>query len=330
MRAVIVNDFGPAASQRLSVIDDPSPAPGQVVVTVKAVAANFVDILVIEGKYQFLPERPFTPGKLPAGIVSSVGSRVTDFKIGDRVLTMAEHGGYAEKVLIDARHCYKLPASMSFVDAAAMALVYDTSWIALRDRARIEPGETILVLGSTGGIGLATIQLAKAMNLRVLAAVSTPGKADLAREVGADEIIDISRNNLRDSLREQVYAKNGGVGADIVIDPIGGDTFDAALRAVAWRGRVVIVGFAAGRIPTIKTNYLLLKNIEVSGLQISDYRNRMPELMKECFHEIFAMYEAGKIKPAPITVYPLEKFWEALQDIQERRLRGRAVLMPAF
>jgi NADPH2:quinone reductase len=330
MRAVIINNFGPATSHALGVIDDPCPTPEQVVVTVGAVAANFVDILVMEGKYQFLPERPFTPGKLPAGTVSAVGSGVTDVRIGDRVLTMAEHGGYAEKVLIHARECYKLPASMSFVDAAAMALVYDTSWVALHERARMKAGDSVLVLGSTGGIGLAAIQLAKAANSRVLAAVSRADKADLARNAGADEIIDLSRNSLRDSLREQVYAKNGGRGADIVIDPIGGDVFDAALRAVAWRGRYVVVGFAAGRIPAVKVNYLLLKNIELSGLQVSDYRKRMPDLMKECFHEIFAMYENGTIKPGPITTYPIEKFAAALQDIQHRRIRGRAVLIPDF
>jgi NADPH2:quinone reductase len=330
MRAVIINDFGPATNHGIGVVDDPCPNPDQVVVTVKAVAANFVDILVMEGKYQFLPERPFTPGKLPAGTVSAIGSGVTGFRIGDRVLAMAEHGGYAEKVLVDARECYKLPAPMSFVDAAAIALVYDTSWVALHERARIKAGDSVLVLGSTGGIGLAAIQLAKAANSRTLAAVSRPDKADLVRDAGADEIIDLSRNNLRDSLREQVYAKNDGIGADIVIDPIGGDVFNAALRAVAWRGRYVIVGFAAGQIPTVKVNYLLLKNIELSGLQVSDYRKRMPELMKECFRDIFAMYEIGKIKPGPTTTYPIEKFATALQDIQQRRIRGRAVLIPDF
>lgn len=329
MRAAVVKEFGPITTHAVGELPDPVAAPGQVVVTIHAVAANFVDILVVTGKYQFLPERPFAPGKLPAGTVSAIGTGVTGFKVGDRVLALAEQGGYAEKVAVDSRQCFKLPASMSFADAAAMSLVYDTSWFALRERARIRPGETVLVLGSTGGVGLAAVQLAKAMGARVLAAVSSLDKAQFVRDAGADEIVDLSQPNLRDSLREQVAARNGGKGADIVIDPIGGDPFDAALRAVAWRGRVVIIGFAAGRIPTIKANYLLVKNIEVSGLQISDYRKRTPDLMADCIQEIFAWYEAGKLKPAPTTTYPLENFVQALQDIQDRRVRGRIVLIPS-
>jgi len=328
MRAVIVREFGPIASHAIGELPDPAAGPGQVVVAVKAVAANFVDILVVTGKYQFLPERPFAPGKLPAGTVCAVGAGVTGLSVGDRVLTLAEHGGYAEKVTVNAAQCFKLPAAMSFVEAAAMALVYDTSWVALRERARLRAGESVLVLGSTGGVGLAAVQLAKAMGARVLAAVSTMEKTEIVRAAGADEIIDLSQPNLRDSLREQVYARNGGKGVDIVIDPVGGDPFDAALRALAWRGRLVVIGFAAGRIPTLQANYLLLKNIEVSGLQISDYRKRTPDLMAACIREIFAWYEAGKLKPAPTEVYPLEKFAQALQDIQDRRVRGRIVLVP--
>lgn len=329
MRAAIVKEFGPIASHAIGELPDPVPGPGQVVVAVEAVAANFVDILVVTGKYQFLPPRPFAPGKLPAGSVCALGPGVTEPAIGDRVLALAEHGGYAQKVAVDARQCFRLPARMSFVQAAAMALVYDTSWFALRERARLAAGETVLVLGATGGVGLAAIQLAKAMGARVLAAVSGPDKAQLVRDAGADGVVDLSVPDLRDSLREQVYAQNRGAGADVVIDAIGGDAFDAALRAVAWRGRVVIVGFASGRIPTIKANYLLLKNIEVSGLQISDYRKRMPERMSECIREIFAWFEAGKLKPAPTQTYPLDDFQRALQDIEDRRVRGRIVLVPS-
>ena len=328
MRAAVVNEFGPIASHRMGEMPDPVPGPGEVVVSVEAVAANFVDILVVTGRYQFLPERPFTPGKLPAGTVSAVGPGIAGLQVGDRVLTLAEHGGYAEKVRVAASQCFKLPARMSFVDAAGMALVYDTSWFALRERARLRAGETVLVLGSTGGIGLAAVQLAKAMGAKVLAAVSNLDKAQLARDAGADAIVDLGQDNLRDSLREQVYALNGGKGVDVVIDPVGGDAFDAALRALAWRGRLVVIGFAAGRIPTIKANYLLLKNIEVSGLQISDYRKRTPDLMAECMHEIFDWYEAGKLVPSPTLIYPMDDFAKALQDIEDRRVRGRIVLVP--
>lgn len=328
MRAVVVKEFGPIASHRLNTLPDPKPGPGQAVVTVQAVAANFVDILVVTGKYQFLPERPFVPGKLGAGIVSEIDEGAKNVKIGDRVLTLAELGCYAEKLAVDATQCFKLPANMSFIDAASMALVYDTAWFALRERARVKTGENVLVLGSTGGVGLAAIQLARAMGARVLAAVSSMNKADLVHEAGAQEVIDLSQHDLRDSLRAQVYAVTGGKGVDVVIDPVGGDIFDAALRVVAWRGRLVVIGFAAGRIPTIKTNYLLLKNIEVSGMQISDYRKRTPDLMAECINEIFTWYEVGKLKPPPTQVYPLEMFAKALQDIQDRRVRGRIVLVP--
>jgi NADPH2:quinone reductase len=327
MRAVIVQEFGPVESHRLGELPDPSPKVGEVVVNIQATAVNFVDLLVVTGKYQFLPKRPFAPGKLPAGVVSAVGADVSGLKVGDRVLALAEQGGYAAKICVAASQCFKLPASMSFVDAAAMALVYDNSWFALCERGRLKPGDVVLVLGGSGGIGLASVQLAKALGARVLAGISRPEKAALVRDAGADDIIDLSQPNLRDSLRDQVYAKNDGKGVDIVIDPIGGDAFDAALRAVAWRGRVVVVGFASGRIPTIKANYLLLKNIEVSGVQVSDYRKRTPDLMAQCMTEIFALYTAGKLKPSPTATYPLERFANAMQDVQDRRVSGRAVLV---
>jgi NADPH2:quinone reductase len=326
MRAVVVNEFGPIEAARIGELPTPAPKADEVLVEIRATAANFVDLLVISGKYQFLPERPFAPGKLPAGIVKAAGSAVRNLKPGDRVLAMAEHGGYAEFVAIAESQCFRLPSSMSFVDAAAMALAYDTSWFALRDRARAQAGESVLVLGASGGVGLASLQLAKGMGLKTLAGIANKDKEDIVRAAGADAVIDLSRPDLRDSLREQVYAVTDKKGADVILDPLGGDIFDAAIRALAWRGRLVVIGFAAGRIPTIKANYLLVKNIEVSGLQVSDYRKRMPAQMAECFKEIFALYEAGKLKPAPIKTYPLEQFAAALHDIEDRKARGRVVL----
>ena len=328
MRAAIVRQFGPISAHSVGELPDPHPGPGDALVTIKAAAVNYVDSLVVTGKYQFLPECPFAPGKLPVGEISALGPGVTGLEIGDRVLTFAEQGGYAEKVSVDARQCFELPPSMSFVDAASMSLVYDTSWFALRERARLREGESVLILGGTGGVGLAAIQLAKAMGAKVLAGVSTPTKSHLAREAGADEVIDLSTPNLRDDLREQVFAKNDGQGADIVLDPIGGDAFDAALRALAWRGRLVVIGFASGRIPSIKANYLLVKNIEVSGLQVSDYRKRTPDLMRQCMQEIFSWYEVGKIRPTHTVTYPLDSFAQALQEVADRRANGRVVLMP--
>jgi len=328
MRAAVVKEFGPILSHKLGSLPDPVPAAGEALVAIKATAVNYVDSLVVTGKYQFLPARPFAPGKLPAGVVTALGAGVQDIKVGDRVLALAEQGGYAERIAIAARECCKLPPAMSFVDAAAMALVCDTAWFALRERARIQAGESVLVLGSTGGVGLASVQLAKALGAKVLAGVANPAKAALALGAGADAIVDLSQENLRDALREQVFQHNDGNGVDVVLDPIGGDAFDAALRALAWRGRLVVIGFAAGRIPSVKANYLLLKNIEVSGLQISDYRKRTPALMAQCMGEIFALYAAGKLTPAPTVTRPLEDFARALQDVTDRRVSGRVVLVP--
>lgn len=328
MKAVVVHEFGPIGTAVIEDVPAPTPDTEEVLVEIAAVAANFVDTLVMEGKYQFLPDLPFSPGKLPVGTIRAVGSGVQSFKVGDRVLTMAEHGGYAEFVCACQSQCWQLPGNMSFDDAAAVALAYDTAWVALIERARLQAGDTVLVLGATGAVGLAAIQLAKVKGARVLAGVSSMSKAALVREAGADEIIDLSVMGLRDGLREQVYAVTGRSGADVVIDPLGGDYFDAAIRAVAWRGRLVVVGFAAGRIPEVKANYLLLKNIEVSGIQVSDYRKRMPDLMRACLQEIFELYHTGHIKPAPVTVYPLAAYARALDDLQNRRIAGRAILHP--
>jgi NADPH:quinone reductase len=328
MRAAVVKEFGPILSHKLGSLPDPAPGAGEVLVTIKATAVNYVDSLVVTGTYQFLPPRPFVPGKMPAGVVAALGDDVRGLAVGDRVLALAEQGGYAERIVVPARDCFKLPPTMSFVAAAAMALVCDTAWFALRERARLQAGESVLVLGGTGGVGLAAIELAKALGARVLAGVANAAKTPLALSAGADAIVDLAQANLRDSLREQVFHNNDGNGVDVVVDPVGGDAFDAALRALAWRGRLVVVGFAAGRIPSVKANYLLLKNIEVSGLQISDYRKRTPALMARCIGEIFALYEAGKLKPAPTAVRPLAEFAQALQDVVDRRVAGRIVLVP--
>jgi NADPH:quinone reductase len=325
MRGIIVDEFGPPERLCVAEVPWPMPGPGEVLVQTHAAPVNYVDLLVVGGTYQFLPPRPFVPGKGPAGVVTALGPEVSGLRVGDRVLAMAEAGGYAEAVAVGAEQCYRLPARMSFVEAASLSLVYDTAWFALRERARLEPGETVLVLGASGGVGQAAVQLARAMGARVLAGISRPERA-AAVAADADAAIDLSRADLRDSLREQVYAVTDGQGADIILDPLGGAVFDAAIRALAWRGRLVVIGFAAGGIPTVKTNYLLLKNIEISGLQVSDYRKRRPAQMAECFAEIFAFYEASKIIPAPATVFPLERAGEALAALRDRRIDGRVVL----
>jgi NADPH:quinone reductase len=328
VRAIVVHQFGLPEQLRVAEAPEPAPEPDQVLVTVHAAPVNYVDHLTIGGTYQFVPSLPFIPGKGPVGVVTALGTQVTGLKVGDRVLAMAEEGGYAEKVAVRADQCYRLPASMSFSEAASLSLVYDTAWFALRERARLAPGETVLVLGASGGVGRAAVQLAHAMGARVFAGISRPERASDVRAAGADAVIELSAADLRESLREQVFAATEGRGADIVVDPLGGPIFEAALRALAWRGRLVVTGFAAGAIPSVKTNYLLLKNIEISGLQISDYRKREPALVAEAFREIFAFYEQGKIKPALTVPFALEEAGEALARLRDRRIAGRAILRP--
>ena len=326
MRAVVVSEFGPIENAKLDEAPKPSPKPGEVLVEIHATAVNFVDLIMMSGKYQFKSDLPFVPGKLPAGIVAAIGAGVTQFKVGDHAIAMAERGGFAEFIALPESQCVKLPAALPLTEAAAMALIYDTAYFALRDRARIAAGETVLVLGATGGVGLAAIQLAKAFGAKVLAGVASADKVDLVRAAGADAIVDLATPDLHDALRAQVLAQTDQRGADIILDMLGGDIFDAAIRALAWRGRLVVIGFAAGRIPTLQVNYLLLKNIEVSGMQISDYRKRMPKEMQACFQDIFALHAAGKLKPLPTKLYPLANFAAALHEIQDRKQRGRVVL----
>jgi NADPH:quinone reductase len=325
MRAVVVREFGGIEKAELGEMPAPIAKAGEVAIEVHAVSVNFVDLVMMSGNYQFKPPLPFIPGKLPVGVVTQVGSGVSNFKPGDHALVMAESGGFAEFAAMPENQCIKLPPDLPFTEAASMALVYDTAYFALKDRGRIQPGETVLVLGATGGVGLAAIQLAKAFGGKVLAGVSSKDKEDIVKEAGADAIIDLSMPDLHESLRQQVFALNKN-GADIIIDMLGGDIFDAAVRALAWCGRLVVIGFAAGRISSLKMNYLLVKNIEISGMQISDYRKRKPALMQQAFAEIYRLRAAGKLRAMPTKTYTMEQVREALSDIRDRRVKGRIVL----
>lgn len=326
MRAVVVREFGGIENATLGDVPKPTPKVGEVLLETHAVSVNFVDLVMMGGTYQFKPQLPFVPGKLPVGVVAAVGNGVTTFKPGDHALLMAEGGGFSEFCVMPEGQCIKLPPSLPFTEAAAMALIYDTAHFALKERGRIQAGDNVLILGATGGVGLAAIQLAKAWGAKVLAAVSSKDKSDIVLDAGADAIVDLSAPDLRESLRDQVFALTNKKGVDIVVDMLGGDIFDAAVRAMAWNGRLVVIGFASGRIPSLKINYVLVKNIEISGMQISDYRKRRPSDMQACFAEIYALHAAGKLKPLPTTVYPLEQFAPALADIRDRKVRGRIVL----
>ena len=327
MRAAVVRRFGAIADVALGEMPAPVPGPGEVLVTVQAAPVNFVDLLVVGGTYQFLPPLPFVPGKGPAGTVAACGAGVSGLHPGDAVLAMAEQGGYAELVCVKASQVYRLPQGMSAVQAASLSLAYDTAWFALRERARLAAGEIVLVLGASGAVGIAAVQLARAMGARVLAGVSRPERAASVLAAGAEAVIDLSVADLREGLRAQVQAATGGAMADVVIDPLGGDPFDAALRALAWCGRLVVVGFAAGRIASVKANYLLVKNIEVSGLQISDYRKRRPELAAQCFAEIFAFFEQGLVAPPDAVTLPLARAAEGLAMVRDRASGGRRVVL---
>jgi NADPH2:quinone reductase len=326
MRAVVVREFGGIENASVGEMPKPMPKAGEVLIAVHAVSVNFVDLVMMSGSYQFKPKLPFIPGKLPVGVVAAVGDGVKNFKAGDRALLMAESSGFAEFAVMPEGQCIKLPPTLPFTEAAAMALVYDTAHFALKERGRIKPGDNVLILGATGGVGLAAIQLAKAWGGKVLAAVASKDKADIVRAAGADAIVDLSVPDLHESLRQQVFALTDNKGVDIVVDMLGGDMFDAAVRAMAWNARLVVIGFASGRIPSLKMNYVLVKNIEISGMQISDYRKRRPADMQAAFAEIYSLHAAGKLKPLPTKVYPLEQFAQALSEIKDRKVRGRIVL----
>ncbi len=326
MRAILIREHG--APETLNIEEIPAPAVGDdgVLIDVHAIGVNYPDLLVISGQYQILPPRPFSPGKDAAGVVAAIGRNVKSCKPGDRVVVQLESGAYAEQVVARTENCFAIPDNMPFTDAAAMGLVYQTAHFALLERGMYRHGQVVLVNGAAGGVGLAAVQIAKGLGATVLAGVNNDEHGKLALTNGADHVIDLGADNLREALREQVHAVTNGHGADVVLDTLGGDVFDASLRAMAWRGRMVIIGFAAGRIPTIKANYLLVKNILVSGLQWSDYRERDPQWVRRVQGELFSLYTEGKIKPNVMQAFALEDFAVALALVKAGKVQGKVVL----
>ena len=328
MRAVIVHEHGPAASHRVECVPDPLPGRGEVLIEARAIGVNFPDLMVMQGSYQLLPPRPFSPGKEVAGVVGAVGAGVTRLRVGEHAMALPEYGTYAQKVVVPESCCFRMPQEMPFDDGAVLALAYQTAHFALLARAGYQRGETVLVTGATGGVGLAALQLAKALGATVLAGVTSPDKGELARSHGADHLIDLSAADLRQSLRAQVHAAVGQRGVDIVLDSVGGDVFDGALRALAWCGRLVVIGFAGGRIPALKAGYLLVKNLSVLGLQWTDYRAREPEHVRAVQDELYTLYGEGKLKPFISARLPLERFAEAVTRFETRQVQGKLVLLP--
>ena len=327
MKAVWVSQFAPIDTIGVANVPSPSPGQGEVIINVVAAEVNYPDILVIEGRYQIKPPLPFAPGKCASGRIAQVGPGVTTIRPGDRVVAQTEYGAYAEQLKVRAEGCFLMPDTLPFDKGAALGLVYQTAWFALRERAQFSPGESVLVLGASGGIGVASVQLAKAFGARVvIAGVAGQESEETARAAGADHVLNLSRPGLRDWLREAVSSATQGRGVDVVIDPVGGEPNAAALRALAWCGRLVVVGFASGEIPTIKANYLLVKNISVSGIQWSDYRERTPERVIEAQKQIFSLYVAGKIDPIISHHVPLEQFAEALALLRDGHAKGKVIL----
>ena len=327
MKALLVEEHGPIESLTLGTAPDPVPARGEVLIDVRAASVNFPDLLVIGGTYQKLPPRPFSPGKDLAGVVAAVGEGVTTCKPGDRVSAQIEFGAYAEKCVVREMNCHVMPDRMSFAEAAAMGLTYLTAHFGINERARYQPGEVVLVNGAAGGVGIAAVQIAKAQGATVVAAVSSRDKADLVKANGADHVVRTDVPDLNENFRKQVFEAVGKRGVDIIIDPVGGDVFDASFRTIAWSGRVVIVGFAEGRIPVVKAGVLLVKNISLIGLQWSDYRDREPQKVQAVQQALFRMYDEGKVKPHVMCAFPIEEHQKALGIVRDRKVVGKVVLL---
>jgi NADPH2:quinone reductase len=324
MRAVLCKEFGPPESLVVEEVPDPQPGHGQVLVDVAAAGVNFPDVLIIQNQYQFKPPLPFTPGGEIAGTVAKLGEGVSTLTVGDRILASTGVGGFAERVVIKAESAVPIPDEMDFVTASAFLFTYGTSHYALKDRGHLQPGETLLVLGAAGGVGLAAVELGVAMGARVIAAASTDDKLDVCRQHGAHEVINYSTEDLK----QRVKDLTGGLGADVVYDPVGGDYAEAALRATAWEGRFLVIGFTAG-IPRPPLNLVLLKGCDIVGVFWGAFVMRDPQRHLANVAELMEWFKAGKLKPHVSGTYPLAKVADALNEVGNRKVKGKVVITPA-
>ena len=324
MKAVLCTQFGPPDLLELRDVPSPVPSANQAVVTVKAASVNFPDVLIIENKYQFKAPLPFSPGNELAGIVKEVGPGVTHVSVGDRVMAYAAYGAFAEEIVLDAVRLLPMPAGIEFSAAAALLVTYGTMDHALRDRAALLPSDTVLVLGAAGGIGIASIEIAKAIGARVIACASTDEKLAACREHGADDVI----NYATEDLRERIKALTAGRGPDVVVDPVGGPFTEPALRSVAWRGRFLVVGFAAGDIPKIPLNLVLLKGCSIVGVFWGDFLRREPEQFAASVRQLSQWVEEGKLRPHVAEIYPLARTADAIKRMAARGAIGKLVVMP--
>jgi len=321
MRAILCREFGPPESLVLEEVDEPKPERGQVVVDVNACALNFPDVLIIQDQYQFKPPLPFSPGGEVAGVVRSVGEDVDRVTVGDRVLATTGWGGLADQVAVRADACVPIPEGMDFASASAFLYAYGTSQYALVDRGRLQPGETLLVLGAAGGVGLAAVELGAAMGANVIAAASTDEKLALCREHGASMTINYSTEDLKLRVRELT----GGAGADVVYDAVGGAYSEPALRSTAWDGRFLVIGFTAG-IPKVALNLPLLKGCEIVGVFWGAFVGREPARHRENVERLVELWRKGRIRPHVSATYPLERAAEAIRQLADRKALGKDVV----
>ena len=324
MRAAVVDRLMQPDELEVREFPEPGVGPGQLKVAVRAAGCNFFDLLMLQGKYQVKPALPFVPGAEIGGEVVELGAGVTRFRVGDRVFGTCGLGGFAERALLPESAARLLPEKLSFAEGAALQITYPTSYAALVDRARIVPGETLLVHAAAGGVGLAAVQIGKSLGARVIATAGGAEKLAVAREHGADETIDYGSEDFAARVQELT----GGRGADVIYDPVGGDVFERSLKCIAWEGRLLVIGFASGRIPELRVNRVLLKQISILGLHWGAMAARDPGRAAEIFEALFALHAAGKIRPVVSCSYPLEQVARALALLGSRKTHGKVVVEP--
>jgi NADPH2:quinone reductase len=322
MKAMLCKEFGPPESLVLSDVESETLAGNQIRVGVHAAGVNFPDLLIIKGEYQFKPPLPFAPGGEVAGVILEVGSQVTDFAVGDRVLAMTGWNGYAEEAVVDSYKCMKIPSSLDYPTASGLSMTYGTSYHALVQRGALKAGETLLVHGAAGGVGTAAVEIGKILGAKVIAAGGDDEKlARVQKAYGVDHVV----NYRTESLKDRVKALTSG-GADVIYDPVGGDVFEQSLRCINWEGRLLVIGFASGTIPSAKANLVLLKGCSVVGVFWGAFAARDPEQNRRNFEQLFAWHEAGKLHPLISHTFPLERAAEALNAVKNREVVGKCIL----
>jgi NADPH2:quinone reductase len=324
MKAVLCENWGLPETLVIAELPDVIPGPGQIAIDVKAAGVNFPDVLIIQKKYQFKPELPFTPGSELSGVVRALGDGVSNAKVGDKVIAFIGQGAFAQQVLVPANSIIPMPPEMDFDTAAAITLTYGTSHHAVVDRAQLKAGETMLVLGAAGGVGLAAIEIGKALGARVIAAASTDEKLEICRQHGADACINYSIEDLR----EAIHVATHGKGPDVIYDPVGGIYTEPAFRSIAWRGRYLVVGFANGEIPKLPLNLTLLKGASLVGVFWGEFAKREPKANLLAMRELMTWLAEGKIKPHISGRYALKDTASALNDLAARKVTGKIVIQP--